>query len=89
MIYRGFKIERVSFYGNADPMSEGEQSDPPRQRAEFVVSETVGGYHWQEMGSTNSQSMAEEMIDRVVTVREALARVTGVRFDQPQDLLAC
>ena len=34
--------------------------------------------YWQEIGSTNNGAMAKEMVDRIVMVREALAKVVGV-----------
>ena len=43
-----------------------------------MFSETVAGLYWQEIGSTNNGAMAKEMVDRIVMVREALAKVVGV-----------
>ena len=80
MIYRGFKIERVIYHNNAgriETTEDGNLRIIPHQRIEYVILETGARFHWQEIGSTNSLAMAKDMIDRVVTVRKALASIIG------------
>jgi len=82
MIYRGFKIERVICHNNAGRTEATDDGTRlrivPHQRIEYVISESVAGFHWEEIGSANSRAMAKEMIDRVVTVRQALAGIIGI-----------
>jgi len=69
MIYRDFKIDRL-----VTGIHLADAAFSPTS-IEYVVSETVGGFHWQVIGSTQTRSMAKEMIDRVADVRLALCRV--------------
>jgi len=69
MIYRDFKIDRL-----VTGIHLADAAFSPTS-IEYVVSETVGGFHWQVIGSTQTRSMAKEMIDRVADVRVALWRV--------------
>jgi len=70
MIYRGFNIDQET---DRSFDKDGEVVE----RIAFVIKETVAGFHWQEVGSTENIAMAMEMIDRLVMVREALAKEIG------------
>jgi len=71
MIYRGFKIEQVIYHNNGT-------NGTPVQRIEYVIMETIAGFHWQEAATANDMAMAMEMIDRLVAVRNALSEEIGL-----------
>ncbi|CAN5469279.1 hypothetical protein BH10PLA1_BH10PLA1_10060 [soil metagenome] len=79
MMYRGFKIERfVRIFDDVDFCSMPQPVDAsPRVQVQidYVVSESIAQFHWQEIGSTNNRAMAKEMVDRVADVRIALETV--------------
>jgi hypothetical protein len=78
MIYRGFKIERTvhpSKTGDTSAITGAVQIRAGSKRhVEYIVSETIAGFHWQEIGSANNRKEAKAMVDRIADVREALSR---------------
>ncbi len=70
MFYRGFNIDLAI-------TRDDDRHDAPVECIQFVISESIAGFDWQEVGKTEDIVTAVEMIDRLVIVREALANEIG------------
>ena len=79
MVYRGFRVESVVVPApeELEPAWSNELTPVTvPKRVEFMVSETVGGFHWEQLGSQPAADGALQMVDHLVAVREALADVS-------------
>jgi len=74
MLYRGFKIERVIYHNNVSRIEithDGGHRIIAHQRVEYVISEAVAGFHWQQIGTADNITMAQQMVDRIATAAES------------------